>query len=203
MTFDQPLYVKAVEMVELQEDMSNVIVRLGGFYLLMFFLGAVGYIMAGSGLEGLWETIYAKGSVCNMLTGKSYARALRANFLKELALSVILMKKVDVSDATKEEICEIHVKVLERTEPREIAIASPDLEHMIVSVERLEQSLTKSIRTAKLWCQYLDQISLIRHYIRAEVTGSSMFTVCDICSRIFIRLATFHMQRQNIFIISK
>ena len=36
--FDQPLYVKALEMVELQEDMSDVIVRLDGFHLLTTYL---------------------------------------------------------------------------------------------------------------------------------------------------------------------
>ena len=48
-TFDQPLYWKAVNIVE----RSSLIIRLGGFHLLMSYLGSVGYIMVGSGLAEL------------------------------------------------------------------------------------------------------------------------------------------------------
>lgn len=34
-TFDQPLYIKARDVVEKTPMLSNVIVRLGGFHLLM------------------------------------------------------------------------------------------------------------------------------------------------------------------------
>lgn len=60
-TFDQPLFMKSIEMVKSAEqnsDISGIIVRLGGFHLLMSYLGTIGYIMKGSGLEELWETVY-------------------------------------------------------------------------------------------------------------------------------------------------
>ena len=44
-------------------------------------MGAVGNIMAGSGLEELWSTVYASSSVSHMVTGQAYPRALRAYFL--------------------------------------------------------------------------------------------------------------------------
>jgi len=44
-TFDQPLYSKAIDIV-LTENM-NIVVRLGGFHTLMNFMGSVGYIMRG------------------------------------------------------------------------------------------------------------------------------------------------------------
>lgn len=50
-TFDQPLYAKAREIVSAApegSDLSKIIVRLGGFHLLMSFFGAIGYIMQGS-----------------------------------------------------------------------------------------------------------------------------------------------------------
>ena len=52
-TFDQPLYWKAVNIVEGSEELSSLIIRLGGFYLLMSYLGSVGYIMGGRELAEL------------------------------------------------------------------------------------------------------------------------------------------------------
>ena len=58
-TFDQPLYAKAVDMIAYAasgSELSSVVVRLGGLHLLMSFMGAVGYIMAEVDLEicGHW-----------------------------------------------------------------------------------------------------------------------------------------------------
>lgn len=82
-TFDQPLYAKAVEMVfsaAPTDPMSKIFVRLGGFHLLMSFLGSIGFIMAGSGLEEAMETIYAPRAVVHIMNGHAYERAVRAHF---------------------------------------------------------------------------------------------------------------------------
>ena len=50
-TFDKPLYQKASEVVAGSRDLDKVMVRLGGFHLLMSFLGSIGQIMTGSGLK--------------------------------------------------------------------------------------------------------------------------------------------------------
>ena len=65
-TFDQLLYIKAVGIVNASDNLENVIIWLGGFHLLMSFMGA---IMAGSGIEELWESVYTKGSVKHMMNG--------------------------------------------------------------------------------------------------------------------------------------
>ncbi|ELU12840.1 hypothetical protein CAPTEDRAFT_186526 [Capitella teleta] len=44
-TFDQPLYAKAIEILASDEILQGVVVGLGGFHLLMSFMGSVGYIM--------------------------------------------------------------------------------------------------------------------------------------------------------------
>ena len=48
-TFDQPLYIKAVDIV--MKARLDIVVRLGGFHTLMSFLGSIGHLMKGSGLE--------------------------------------------------------------------------------------------------------------------------------------------------------
>jgi hypothetical protein len=52
-TFDQPLWQKAVE-IALSDVSLNVVCRLGGFHLLMCFLGSIGSVMSSSGL--VWLT---------------------------------------------------------------------------------------------------------------------------------------------------
>jgi hypothetical protein len=89
-TFDQPLWLKATEIV--QATVMNVFCRLGGFHMLMSFIGSVGSVMSGSGLSDVLEVIYGPNAVCHMLTGKAYARALRGYLLLDAALSVLLLK---------------------------------------------------------------------------------------------------------------
>ena len=93
MTFDQPLYIKAAEIVASSPELSNIFVRLGGFHLVMSYLGSIGYIMSQSGLKEMWETVYAHNSVDHMLTGHAYARALRAHMLTAAALVGHLLEK--------------------------------------------------------------------------------------------------------------
>ena len=51
--FDKPLFQKAFEIVKScgDEDIKEIIIRLGGFHTLMSYLDSIGYIMAGSGLK--------------------------------------------------------------------------------------------------------------------------------------------------------
>jgi len=97
-TFDQPLYIKAAEITASSSDLSNVIIRLGGFHLLMSFLGSIGFIMTGSGLDALWETVYAPASVVHMLTGHAYARTVRAHLLNSAAICGVLLSNLEFLD---------------------------------------------------------------------------------------------------------
>jgi hypothetical protein len=59
-TFDQPLFFKARDIVEggQHSELSCVVVRLEEFHLFMSFVGCIGAIMAGSCLKALFMTIY-------------------------------------------------------------------------------------------------------------------------------------------------
>ena len=62
LTFDQRLFWKAFIIVLEEPENSylkQIVLRLAGFHTLISFLGAIGYLMAGSGLEQVLETIYA------------------------------------------------------------------------------------------------------------------------------------------------
>lgn len=100
-TFDQPLYAKAQEIVSAAPEgskLSKIIVRLGGFHLHMSFLGAIGYIMQGSGIKKVLSLIYAPKSLEKILNGHAYARAVRAHTLLQLALAIIISKNLALDD---------------------------------------------------------------------------------------------------------
>lgn len=101
-TFDQPLYQKSFEMVKsCSEEFPNVMVRLGIFHLLMSFLGAIGFIMSGSGINEVLNVIYAPLSVQKMLTGHAYARAIRGHTLLYLALCKRILEETELTDEEK------------------------------------------------------------------------------------------------------
>lgn len=103
-TFDQPLYYKAREILECCESLSNVTVRLGGFHTMMSFMGAMGFIMDGSGLKESFCEVYAENSVDKILSGHAYARAVRGYLLHHLALSQIILSSFSMDEAEKEMI---------------------------------------------------------------------------------------------------
>lgn len=72
-TFDQPLWWKALQVIRSQPangPLHSIVLRLGGFHTEMSFIGCIGHLMAGSGLQELLETIYASNTVNHMLSGK-------------------------------------------------------------------------------------------------------------------------------------
>lgn len=73
-TFDCPLCIKARDIVESTVfDEVQMVVRLGGFHLLMSYLGFIGKMMESSGIKDTLSLIYAEGSVDKILNGHSYA----------------------------------------------------------------------------------------------------------------------------------
>ena len=91
-TFDQPLFIKAFEISKAKS--MNIVIRLGGFHLLISFLGGIGTIIGGSGLAETMETIYAQNSVVYMLDGKAYKRVLRCHFLIEPSVQQLILNKM-------------------------------------------------------------------------------------------------------------
>ena len=61
---------------------------------MMTFLGSIGYIMQGSGLQALFELIYAEGSLNAMLNGKDIFTAIRAHRLIYAVLYEYLTAKL-------------------------------------------------------------------------------------------------------------
>ena len=88
-TFDQPLWLKAVDIC-IASDL-DIVCRLGGFHLLMSYLGCIGHIMSGSGLEDILELNYGPNTVKHIMSGKAYDRAVRGHFVVQRAVMVLLI----------------------------------------------------------------------------------------------------------------
>ena len=93
LTFDQPLYWKAIMIIRSQPDDSDMcmVLRLGGFHMQMSSLGSIRHLMADSGLHKLLEIAYASNTVSHMLTGKAVSREVRGHLLVDAALNTILV----------------------------------------------------------------------------------------------------------------
>ena len=49
-TFDQSLFIKASDIVHSSFDSDRIVIRLGGFHLIISYMGAIGAVMRGSGV---------------------------------------------------------------------------------------------------------------------------------------------------------
>lgn len=166
----------------------------------MSFLGCIGQLMENTGLQELIETVYASNSAIQMLNGKSVARAVRAHLLVEDALNTLILEKFlkfhgetcgdqSMVDSNNEnEKCAFQQPVDTDQTPIQVELAtlfdgllSKDLElEEIQKNETLLQLATQytevkeqlgNFRTAKLWLQYMDMITILKTFIKAERTG--------------------------------
>src|SRR6266536_1347441 len=64
-TFDQPLYIKAVDIA--MKAKLDIVVRLGGFHTLMSFLGSIGHLMKASGMEEVLGLLFGPNTVEHVL----------------------------------------------------------------------------------------------------------------------------------------
>ena len=104
----------------------KTVLRLGGFHTLMSFLGAIGYVMAGSGLHGLLEQIYAETTVTHMLAGKAYERAFRGHMLVDASLNTIIANKAfgSMTDIVPNTVADSNSEVANHSNDKEQAAPS-------------------------------------------------------------------------------
>lgn len=100
LTFDQPLWLKAMEIVTALD--LKIVLILGGFHTLMSYVGSIGKVMSESGLSTALEIVYGKVAVTHILTGKAIARALRGFFMLESVLTSRLLSQFFPEVVSKE-----------------------------------------------------------------------------------------------------
>ena len=140
--------------------------RLGGFHQLMSFLGTIGFVMQASGLEAIFQLIYADNTVQSMLDGKQISRALRAHILLYGALHDLILSKVGMSE--DEALGKLSVDLYKE---HSTSINSSAVINTLDEKIRSFWDSERDSKTAKLWLQYLDMVSICLLFLRAERTG--------------------------------
>ena len=197
-TFDQPLWWKALMVIESEppdSDVRQVVLRLGRFHTEMSFIGSIGHLIAESGLKELLALIYAPNAVEHILTGKAIARAVRAHLLVD---AVLILSKApgvsipdleveanapDMNDARAEEeaipgtpafeLQEAHAPYADFMVRKKSVeeVSSPSAINKIKHLLQQQKQSLQGNRTAKLWLQYMDMVDIMRKSIKAERTG--------------------------------
>ena len=133
------------------QDLKNVIVRLGRFHLLMSYLESIGQIMAGSGLETLWETVYAKGTIVHMLSGHAFSLALRAHILTLVVLINVLIDDFASLDTIDiDHLKNLYSKIVKQEEKIEDVIEDSSMINFGHIVSQLLDQAAEQSRTGKL-----------------------------------------------------
>lgn len=206
-TFDQPLYIKAVEIV--QSTGMNVVCRLGGFHVIMSYLGSIGKVMEGSGISDALMSCYGSVTIGHMLAGKAEARAVRGHLLLQSALYVLLLRHMVYNENADEANPSSNVSTDKYSDNMEdLRCVYNDLlskstsadtvrqEKCIVNIEAqlksIKQQLIERSRTAKLWIQYVDYVQILQDFIRAERLSDWSLHLSSLSKMLNLFAATGH-----------
>ena len=155
------------------DEFPNVTVRLGGFNVLMSYLGSIGTIMNGSGLREAISTIYAPNSLDSMFNGNAYYRAVRGHFLIHFTLTKRLLESNNF-EFSVEELTNIQELLLDfENEPPKFEQLSESNSLLSINnkFDDFLDNISKRGETAKLWIQYIRMINVLKSFIRAERIG--------------------------------
>ena len=174
-TFDQPLYLKAMKIVSnFPELFKCSLIKLGEFHLIMSYPGSIGFVMSGSGLKDLWSTVYAECSVVHMLSGHAYSRSVAAHLSTMVALFHNIRKK------SKTNIQDPDLSFLNTTF-KNIETDGTDHSQEIVdicstislskSIDQTKDALKSESLTSYLWTTYFDMVFLLMLFIASIRLG--------------------------------
>ena len=142
--------------------------RLGGFHLVMSYMGAIGYIMSGSGLQVQWQTVYATNSIKHMMTGHAYARALRAHMLSAVSIASLMLDTPNcLSGINLDKIRDLHGMLLKHECLQDSVLHEHVVEQLTQILDDLKQEFSSSCRTGKLWVEYLKMVQTLLLFLRA------------------------------------
>ncbi|CAH2009827.1 unnamed protein product [Acanthoscelides obtectus] len=171
LTYDLPLYMKCRDIIA-KLMLPDVFVRLGGFHMLMSFLGAIGIIMGGSGLESMWELAYASESIKKMMDGHNYSRAVRAHILTFTALGIVICDSIE----EKGEIKGVIASLMRVWQKNPLKLGDSDSDKDLKKMSDLFYTKLKQLKnngpTAKLWVQYIEAVLIVLRFIEAERLGN-------------------------------
>ena len=181
----------------IHEENRPIMCKLGGFHILMSFLGSIGTLMKGCGIEDLFAEVYAENSISHIMSGKAISRSIRAHIFSESALMTLLLElledgeKINYDDLRyfyqKALSCELNDDLIQEM------ISSDDFITISNALEEVKKRMKVKSRTAQLWFQYLDYISIVKLFILSERTSNWEIHLRAISKMSNLFAATGHM----------
>ncbi|KAK3746851.1 hypothetical protein QZH41_000040 [Actinostola sp. cb2023] len=187
-TFDLLIYMKAKQIQwRFPNEISDVVIRMGGFHIALNFLSVVGKKYLNSGLDDLLieSGVYAAGSTSALLKGKSYNRGVRAHKLTMEALFRLMWRSFvqwynssyaerrnneeDVLQKIADGVSDVKNKsdVRQRVEDLE-----GDLTGLTCDFEEFKSKASVKSKMFVFWESYGDMINVLLQFIKAERTGN-------------------------------
>ena len=198
-TLDQPLFWKASEIIldsPKDSHIKDIVLMLGSFHLLMNLLGAIGYLMEGSGLKEILETVYGENAITYMMTGKSVQRAIRGHLLVEKSLNGLVTEEIvkdnDTMDGLLDEVDQLYSSFLCDSISLSDITSSEVLQRINILLKEKKSEISERSRTSKLWILYTDMIETARSLIRADRSGSWLLHLQTISNALPIFAAAGH-----------
>ncbi|KAE8743484.1 hypothetical protein FOCC_FOCC010907 [Frankliniella occidentalis] len=174
-TFDHPLFMKTTEMVLAAAEgspLKSIVISLGGFHLLMSFMHAISYLMAGSGLEEMWGTAYAPKTVPHMMSAKAFSRAVRGHFLAQSCIFALLSRKAAYLDRSRKNcLSSLFNEVSQSKVNFEAAANDERLKEAVCMLDTVVRDLSSG-RLGRLWLNYFEHVNTLRAFILAQKTGN-------------------------------
>lgn len=127
----------------------SIVLILGGFHLMMSYLGSLGGLMKGAGLKKVLHFICGVNAVEHVLFGKAVSRVLRSHFILESALTTILLKKM-IPVSTEQNAPYRNLENNEYQSKIELENEEPDpddlceIEESLQSIQKTERYLTET-----------------------------------------------------------
>ena len=158
----------------IKEKNLQIVCWLGGFHILISFLGNIGNLMNGSGLEEAFEEVYSKDTIKHILTRHAVARALRAHVLVQSALvNHISNTLIDEENLSVSGLESFYIIEMENGLTKEqIADVSNNDSFISIVNAITNYSKEKSIesRTAKLRLLYIEYTYIVKEFLVVERT---------------------------------
>lgn len=138
----------------------------------MSYMGSIGYIMAGSGIKEALSTIYAENTIDHIMSGRAYARAVRAHILLQLALSRLIFNDLLQNNSEFQTLItdETNANIFEMFNYTEIT-ENIGLHRLNEIFDNKLHDLENKNETSRLWTSYFRMVSVLKDFIAAERMG--------------------------------
>ena len=166
---------------------KGLILRLGGFHLLMNFMGSIGKLMADSGLKEIFvkSKLLLEGTANKVLSGHGYYQALNAHLAVYESLHMLWWDEFEKWCLDQEPAADLEVlfeigKLLkellenihkDQQEPYEI---TKNIDAKLSKARSLMEefkSARQDKKTHKLWSMYLEMCEIMLRFLHAERDG--------------------------------